>query len=85
MTGNAVGRLMNSGEPLVSEFSPDGYVLSSYVRLVVHPELLVRAISRSCLKLFGVELKDQWLHGLLSFFDRKRQLKTDDCVFLGYS
>jgi hypothetical protein len=51
----------------------------------VHPELLVRAISRSCLKLLGVELEDKWFHGRLSIFLGKRQLKPDDRVFLGYS
>jgi hypothetical protein len=60
-------------------------VFSSYIRLIVHPELLIRAVSRSCLELLGIELKDQWLYRRLSFFNRRWHLKANDGVFLGYS
>ena len=72
--------------PLEGRCWPESVVFSpSYVRLIVHPELLVRAISRSCLELLRVEFKHKWLHGSLPILLRKRYLKPEDRVLFGDS
>jgi hypothetical protein len=54
----------------------------SYVWLVVHPELLVRAIRRACLELLAKYFEDEWLRRLFTFFGGWRDLEAKHGVLL---
>jgi hypothetical protein len=45
---------------------------SSNIWLIVDPELLVGTVGRSCLKLFAINLKSEWLLWCLTLIRKER-------------